>query len=147
MKGPPAPRNSQIEGGSRDRAGTVPVRTPMKQLTVVSGPDRGTIVPLRELPLRIGRDAKNGVVLRDALVSRFQATVEVQADGTLEISDQGSTNGTEVNGLRISKTKLRHGDLVQMGGTTLVFSEESDAARGSSPGSGVGRQTMIGGPD
>ncbi len=118
----------------------------MKQLTVVTGPDQGTIVPLRRFPVRIGRDAKNDLVLRDALVSRFQAQVDVTQEGLLRIVDQGSTNGTDVNGVRTSAAEIRAGDIVQMGGTVILLSDENGPDRPASD-SGAFRRTLHGSPE
>lgn len=101
----------------------------MRQLTVVTGPDQGTVIPLESFPVRIGRDARNDVVLRDALISRFQAQLELGANGGLRIVDQGSTNGTEVNGVRTTTAELVPGDTLQMGGTMLLVSDLGDPGR------------------
>jgi signal transduction histidine kinase len=50
-------------------------------------------------------------------------------DGRLSIIDQGSTNGTFVNGARVKQARLRHGDVVQVGATQIrVQAQTSDAA-------------------
>jgi predicted component of type VI protein secretion system len=69
--------------------------------------------------VRIGRSAQNDIVLRDDNVSRHHATLWSQ-DDQLYIRDEDSTNGTWVNGERISTSRaLREGDLVRLGGTVL----------------------------
>lgn len=92
----------------------------MHALAVVKGPDRGNVYSLSDLPVRIGRDGRNEIPLRDALVSRFQARIETQNGKTL-LRDEGSTNGTEVNGFKVELHTLKPGDMVQMGNTVLVF--------------------------
>lgn len=54
----------------------------------------------------------------DLGVSRLHAEIEITEQGRVEISDLDSTNGTWVNGERISAqtaTRLNHGDLVRVG--------------------------------
>ena len=68
--------------------------------------------------LTIGRAADNDVVLRDERVSRHHARIAGRR-GSLVLSDLGSTNGTEVNGQRVSDVVLGAGDRIRMGETTL----------------------------
>ena len=48
--------------------------------------------------LTLGRDQKNGVVLGDPNVSRFHAELVRHDDGSVELVDLGSRNGTRLNG-------------------------------------------------
>ena len=58
----------------------------------------------------------------DASISRRHA--EIRPDtGSFWIADLGSTNGTEVNGKRISRLELHSGDRITIGQTTLVFEQ------------------------
>ncbi len=68
----------------------------------------------------IGRGGGCAVALTfDTFVSQVHARA-FDRDGTLWVEDAGSTNGTLVNGKRISQpTKLRKGDRVQVGETVL----------------------------
>lgn len=70
----------------------------------------------------IGREAINDLVVNDAEVSRRHTRLVRQADGYL-IEDLGSTNGTFVNGKRVTvPTLLYHGDVVDMGKSVhLIF--------------------------
>ena len=73
-----------------------------------------------EAELLLGRAAGETRGLRDPKLSRRHAVVRRSADGTLTIEDLGSTNGTFVNGERLSEPRsLTAGDLVQIGDTTL----------------------------
>lgn len=62
--------------------------------------------------LAIGRAADNDVCIRDQGVSQHHARVSATADGAIVIEDLGSTNGTYVNGERITRQTLRDGDTV-----------------------------------
>jgi pSer/pThr/pTyr-binding forkhead associated (FHA) protein len=57
---------------------------------------RGQVYPIPEQGLRIGRAARNDLMLADEEVSRYHATAWVQG-GQAYIRDENSTNGTWVN--------------------------------------------------
>ncbi|MFB7273870.1 DUF1707 and FHA domain-containing protein [Streptomyces sp. NPDC056244] len=66
-------------------------------------------------PLRIGRDPMNGLRLSHDTVSRLHAELSMQG-GVWVLRDLGSTNGTTVNGRRVTATAVVHdGDLVSFG--------------------------------
>ena len=68
--------------------------------------------------LSIGRAADNDLVLRDERVSRHHARISGRR-GTLVYADLESTNGSEVNGHRVTEVVLGAGDTIRLGGTTL----------------------------
>jgi ABC-type multidrug transport system ATPase subunit len=73
--------------------------------------------------IRIGRDAANDLVIADDLLaSRRHAELKRLPDGRWEVNDLGSSNGTFVNGQRISRTVLSDDDLLTIGTHTFVFS-------------------------
>ena len=69
---------------------------------------------------RVGRGVENGIRLDgDDFVSNRHATIEPRVDG-LWVSDAGSTNGTFVNGSRVTEWRLlQDGDVVRIGQTDL----------------------------
>ncbi|HMC69710.1 MAG TPA: ATP-binding cassette domain-containing protein, partial [Mycobacteriales bacterium] len=67
----------------------------------------------------VGRAKTNSIVIHDALASRVHATMTSTPAG-LEIRDNDSSNGTFVNGTRITSAKLRDGDMVTIGNTDLL---------------------------
>ncbi|MFI9612261.1 FHA domain-containing protein [Streptomyces sp. NPDC052023] len=70
-------------------------------------------------PLRIGRDPANGLRLNHETVSRVHAELTRQG-GMWVLRDLGSTNGTTVNGRRVTgATVVRDGDLVGFGQTAF----------------------------
>ena len=69
----------------------------------------------------IGREATNNIPLpEDSTASRRHATI-AKSDGEFTIRDEGSSNGTFVNGARITEQRLMPGDEVQIGGTRFRF--------------------------
>jgi ABC transport system ATP-binding/permease protein len=67
----------------------------------------------------LGRAKTNSIVVADALASRVHAILTFTPAG-LEIRDNDSSNGTFVNGTRITTAKLRDGDVVTIGNTDLL---------------------------
>jgi hypothetical protein len=68
--------------------------------------------------LNVGRAADNELNLNDASVSKIHAALLMTTEGTLLVADTGSTNGTYINGRRISygeSRQLEEGDVVGFG--------------------------------
>ena len=85
------------------------------QLVMRSGPTPGAVYPLEGDQLTIGRDSTNGVAINDPEVSRRHARLTFQG-GKYVLEDLGSTNGTFVNGQRLSGPHvLKAGDVVALG--------------------------------
>ncbi len=90
------------------------------RLTVRQGPIPGKVIELAKEVLVIGRDVNNDVVVNDAEVSRTHARLTLQADGYL-VEDLASTNGTFINGQRLTTPRLlRSGDMLGMGETVVM---------------------------
>lgn len=92
------------------------------RLVVLESP---ALTPGREIvvdsaPVALGRAAGNDVRLDgDEFASSQHARFEPREDG-LWVVDTGSTNGTFVNGARVTESRrLRRGDVVRIGGTDL----------------------------
>ena len=96
-------------------------------LAVQTGALAGRIFPLRFADITIGRALDNDVVLDSNDVSRRHVRIE-SAGTLLRLIDLGSTNGTRVNGRRVSEHLLRNGDLVELGSTQLLFRVGDPAA-------------------
>jgi hypothetical protein len=77
---------------------------------------------LDSAPLTLGRSSRNDVDLgRDEYASSDHARIEPRRDGVW-LQDVGSTNGTYLNGTRVSKAKrLSPGDVVRIGETELRY--------------------------
>jgi hypothetical protein len=70
---------------------------------------------------QLGRASEDGIsFLSDRRVSRIHATIHREPAGTLHIVDEGSHNGTLVNGHRRSETALADGDVITLGNSYLV---------------------------
>lgn len=98
------------------------------KIRIVDGIDAGVE---KELPeegsVTIGRRSSCDLVLRVDSVSREHCRID-RADGQYWLYDNGSSNGTLLNGLRIEKAKLVHGDVITLDRVTLEYLEEADSA-------------------
>jgi DNA-binding winged helix-turn-helix (wHTH) protein len=81
----------------------------------------------------VGRDAACAVFVDAGGVSRRHARIRVPAeggDGAVTIEDLDSTNGTYVQGRRVTDVRpLEHGDRIRIGRATLVFRARDATAR------------------
>ena len=109
----------------------VPVRPRTGKLVAVSGPSlpEGEEHGLDSSTLTVGRDPASGLSLAsDDYVSTRHARVEPRSDGVW-IEDLGSTNGTFVNGDRLTKPHSSTGDVIRIGQTDLRFEPAQEAER------------------
>jgi ABC-type multidrug transport system ATPase subunit len=74
-----------------------------------------SVRPLPTRTVRIGRAADNDLVIDDLVVSRRHAELHTLADGSYEITDLGSHNGTYLNGLPVTTAPIGPGDIVGIG--------------------------------
>ena len=91
------------------------------RLVGVQGAYMGKVFEVSDTGITIGRGADNTVALvDDSTASRHHATISGQA-GAYVIRDQGSSNGTFVNGAKVAEQTLKPGDEVQIGSTRFRF--------------------------
>ena len=101
---------------------------PTAQLTVEPG---GQSFPLQDDRTIVGRVPTCNVVLPDHLVSRQHAEIRRESFGYV-VRDLGSSNGTFVNGQRLSADEsrpLRDGDTLRLGSSELQFHDPSATLR------------------
>lgn len=94
-------------------------RRPGSRLVVVRGDTQvGLDFTVRDSTV-LGRSAESDVVLEDPYASEFHLRL-TSKDGRLVLTDLGSTNGTYINGRRVtSPVDLNRGDAVQVGKTVM----------------------------
>lgn len=103
-------------GGAVSRGGGR--KQPAELVVVVSEALQGRRYPVGTATV-IGRSADADIVVDDSYASDLHVRVGMQ-NGTLTVHDLGSTNGTYVNGRRITvPTAVTLGDSVQIGKTIL----------------------------
>jgi hypothetical protein len=77
-----------------------------------------------QLRFTIGREPECDMTLADETVSRWHASLERAGAGGWLLADLGSTNGTRLNGWRVTRPiPVRPGDMVSFGSATYVLSD------------------------
>src|SRR6476660_3557021 len=117
---PPRPANAPTNGAANEtgHTATYPALPSAPRATVaVHVPGRAPWrIAVSSGRLRVGRALDNDLVLSDDRVSRHHGQLSVRF-GTLLYVDLGSTNGSFVNGVRVTEIALGPGDVVQLGGS------------------------------
>jgi len=93
---------------------------------VEEGKEPGRIYEVRKDSLSIGRSRESDIFLEDLAVSRLHASIVNMGNGNYGLKDEGSANGTKVNGQLVAKYQtypLQEGDKIQLGQTVLVFNK------------------------
>lgn len=74
----------------------------------------------------MGRAPENSLPIEDDHVSRRHAIIQAQGENEFWLVDLGSSNGTSLNGRRITHPVALHkGDVIELGATRLVFQTEA----------------------
>ncbi len=95
------------------------------RLIVRRGPQPNQIYELNKDSITIGRDITNEIVINDPEVSRHHCTF-VRGPGGYTLEDKGSTNGTFVNGQRLSSPRqLTPSDMIGLGETVTLGYESA----------------------
>ncbi|MBI5543513.1 MAG: GGDEF domain-containing protein [Deltaproteobacteria bacterium] len=90
-------------------------------LIVVSGRTSvGKMFKLDRAELTIGRSTDADIMLDDEGVSRRHARIVVRPDGSVQLMDLNSTNGTFNNGDKVDVSALHDGDKIQIGSATIL---------------------------
>ena len=90
------------------------------QVSVVSGPDAGRRFTLTPGTHQVGRGEDCSLQIADDQVSRRQAELTLLPDGAVRLTDLGSTNGTQVDGRRVSSpVTIRSAARIAMGNSEL----------------------------
>ncbi len=89
-------------------------------LLVLEGPQKGREFQILKEPFIIGRDRKSDIAIDEPLVSRRHASIYFK-DGAYRLKDLDSTNGTLLNGKRVTESRLNERDKIQVGKTVFQF--------------------------
>jgi putative serine protease PepD len=102
-------------------------------LEVISGPDEGKTIEIPPSGVTIGRDKSAGVKLADDEISREHVQLKTNDDGTVQITDLDSRNGTVVDGKTISRpTNAGDGAQITIGRSRLKLTTTARKAGGIS---------------
>jgi pSer/pThr/pTyr-binding forkhead associated (FHA) protein len=108
------------------------------KLVILSEQLRGQAYELTRELYSIGRGEKESICIPDPTVSGRHCDLVRNEDGTYSARDLGSTNGTRINGVRITEQKLMNSDILQIGGIEIMFDCEDQSTT-----SAVATQTGI----
>ncbi len=116
------------------------------RLIVRRGPQPNQTYDLNKDIVTVGRDITNDIVINDPEVSRHHLRFTRGAGG-YTIEDLGSTNGTFINGQRITGAKpLNNGDMIGLGETVTLGYEATRGASMGAPEEGGGMQPTMQSP-
>ena len=114
---------------------------PAAVLRGVSGPARGRQYGIEQTTYRIGSDESNDLQLSDNYLSHKHASIKYDR-GSLYLSDNGSSNGTSLNDVKLDQTArvLSPGDRIRVGKSTLELvapNEDPEARKRGANGGGT----------
>jgi ABC transport system ATP-binding/permease protein len=95
-------------------------------LRTVGQPAETTFRLLPDSIKSIGRATGADFILDEALVSRLHCRMQVTVSGDLDVTDLGSTNGTFVNGTRVTTARLVPGDRLKVGRVELIALKDAE---------------------
>jgi len=90
-------------------------------LVIKSGDASGNKRFIIEDVISIGRDDKNDIIVPNLNVSRCHAKIRKIDDEQYRIEDQGSHNGTLLNGRLARNEILQHGDVINIADVEIEF--------------------------
>ncbi len=114
-----------VDGGTRRfRRSDLHLGIVAPRLEVIGGHEPASLVLTPGQAYLVGRADESDLQLRDGRVSRRHARLVYQ-DGSWWIEDLQTTNGTRINGVPIRRERLRDGDEITVGLTTIRYVERS----------------------
>ncbi|MCH2206164.1 MAG: FHA domain-containing protein [Lentisphaerales bacterium] len=96
------------------------------RIIILSEIMRGKTFELTGSLYTIGRSEGVEVVIPDGTISTNHCEL-VQDGDSYVAQDKNSTNGTRINGIRITEQRLCNGDILQVGGIEILFDSEDKA--------------------
>ena len=104
----------------------------MAFVKIISGNARGQKVPIDRDEVIIGRDPENVIPIDDVAASSRHCAI-LREGRKYTIHDLESTNGTRLNGVRITEYRLSPKDIITVGGTELLFDGDDIEAEDAVP--------------
>jgi hypothetical protein len=114
--------DATLIGDTTDAFGSLPL-PPGKSLyleVLEGGPGSGIVIPFHKGRMVIGRTDAD-ITFDDERISRKHALIEAISRENIYLKDLASTNGTFLNGHRVTMKKLREGDEIRIGSVCLRF--------------------------
>lgn len=89
-------------------------------LEFISGVKAGEKVEIKKSRFIIGR-SDGDLILDDPHVSKKHASIEIWSRDNIFLKDLDSRNGTFLNNIQITRTRLKDGDIIKIGKSTMKF--------------------------
>lgn len=90
------------------------------RLVAIAGKLHGTVLPISDSPVIIGRESAATLYLPEGAVSRRHSQIEREGDEFI-LTDLESLNGTFVNDVPVKRRSLEHGDKITIGNSHFLF--------------------------
>ncbi|GFP24724.1 ABC transport system ATP-binding/permease protein [Candidatus Hakubella thermalkaliphila] len=90
-------------------------------LVLLDSEGRERKYPVNKKLFCIGRSEDNDLVIKDPSVSRHHAEMSLDGNDRAWIVDRDSTNGTAVNGAKVTRARLEEGDVISLGTSKLIY--------------------------
>jgi S-DNA-T family DNA segregation ATPase FtsK/SpoIIIE len=130
---------SSIYATARNEQGQAPILL----VTVLSGPDAGTVYPVHHGTTVIGRSPESDITLNDPMVSKQHARIDVF--DWAEVVDLGSANGVMLDGGYVQRARVDDSLDVLVGDTVLRISRV-EAVASTTPATRTGVISFIRSP-
>jgi len=101
-------------------------------LKILQGPEQGRTFQFDRIQITVGRTVDNDVVLPDPGISRQHLSIRDKG-GAYIVKDLNSSNGTLLNGQRITEEVLKPGDQIKAGGALILFEGPVGAEKAERP--------------
>jgi pSer/pThr/pTyr-binding forkhead associated (FHA) protein len=111
------------EGTALDEDRTQFYEEPSAKLVVIQAENLEGEIELEEDETILGRDEDNDVTVEDKRISRQHCKIILKEDQYV-VSDLSSSNGTFVNGIKVTEKALQNGDRIQIGSSVFEFQME-----------------------
>ncbi len=83
-------------------------------------------LPTSAREISVGRTRQQTIAISPEPLPRVHCVLTFKDDQQWRVEDRNSSSGTWLNGHRITRAELRHGDVIDLYGTLLVFLEEAE---------------------
>lgn len=118
------------------------------KLLITSGPLEGREYTLLKFPYTIGSGLTNDLSIADSTVSRRHCEITQDDNGAILINDLGSTNGTAIEGVKVTSARLAPNTEVQIGRTRFIaplIQDRPELAMSAREqfGNSIGRTSLI----
>lgn len=114
--------------------GTEPVQEDVNicygRLTVMSSDGPGRVFWLTETSSSVGRGRDASITILDPSISRLHARLNADSSGRVFLEDLNASNGTYINGQRVSTAEVRPGDMIRLGHQDILFEGAPGDQRG-----------------